>query len=156
MKHTMLAVLSMLVGGLAATSGWAQTCPNGNGQDLSQAEITSLLSGRYVYGTQYDGNYFNLLHQNGVIRDYKRGPNDPTDKSADVGTYAVGQAAGSDVVMYSYGSFSYSYSISPKPTGQNPPTPGPYVLCQRAGTAPNNVGQAINVTVSNSPGPVQP
>lgn len=155
MKHKRLAVIAMLVGGCVTPSVWAQSCPTGLGQDLSQSEITSLLSGRYVYGTQYDGKYFNLLHRGGVIRDYKRGPDDPMDKSADVGTYSVGQLAERSVVTYTYGSYSYSYSISPKPTGQGLPGPGNYVLCQRAGTAPNNVGQAIGVIVSDSPGPVQ-
>lgn len=157
MRRGVLSVGVILAGLSAPALVLAQTCPQGLGQDLSQEEINSLLSGRYVYGTQYDGNYFNLHHSGGSITDYKRGPNDPKDKSAPVGTYSVGQVNGRAVVTYGYGtSYSYSYSISPKPTGQNLPAPGPYVLCQRAGTAPNNVGQAINVTVSDTPGPVQP
>lgn len=149
--------------GLVVLSGAASaqpaSCPPGVGQELSGPEISSLLSGRYAYGTQYDGQYYNLLHAFGGVgnvTDYKRGPSDPKDKSTVVGTYAIGTVGNSAVVTYTYGSFSYSYSISPKPIGNNPPAPGQFVFCQRAGTAPNNVNQGLSVMISGSHGPVQP
>ncbi len=156
--HRLLGAL--LVGHLAAvSSATAQTCPTGSGQDLSQTQIGQLLSGRYAIGTQYDSQYFNLLHSGatgGAVTDYKRGPSHPVDKSTVVGSWSIGEAVGRDVVTYTYGTRTYSYSITDKPTGQNRPGPGTYTFCQRAGSAPNNVGSALTVTVSNIPGAVQP
>lgn len=151
---------------LATLSGavTAQTpsCPTGIDQDLDRDQIISLLSGRYAYGNQFDGKYYNLLHAvgaSGDVTDYKRGPGHAVDQSKPVGSYSVptAQVGGRWVVTYTYGGRTYSYSITDKPTGQNLPQPGTYVFCQRAATGtPSNVGSALSLTISNSRGPIQP
>ena len=145
-----------------AASAQVTTCPGGVGQDLDRDQIISLLSGRYAYGNQFDLKYYNILHAAGgagAVTDYKRGPGHPVDPSTPVGSYSVpaSQVAGRWVVTYTYGSRSYSYSISDKPNGQGLPQPGPYTFCQRAATGtPSNVGQALSLTISITPGAVQP
>ena len=109
-RSTLAAILILGMTG----SAFAQTCncPAGTGNRLNQTQIGNLLPGNTVCvgnSPTWQAQEQHLV--GGVLKDFKRGPTDPTDPTATVGSWLVSGNGNDAVVTYNYGSASYSYGV---------------------------------------------
>jgi hypothetical protein len=106
-KTTTALLLSVALVGAAQ----AQNCPcnGGTGTKLNTAEITAMLGNRMACATVGNEQWQEWHNgtSSGPVVDYKKGPSDKVDPSAQVGSYNV---AG-DTVTYTYGSQPYQYAV---------------------------------------------
>ena len=125
-------------------------CPTTN--LASRVDMRNLLSGNYACATR-GAETWNELHQgtgfSGNLQDYKKGPTDPVDKSAVVGSYTLnnGTAGNPDTITYTYPPSGGSYTYVVTPAAQ---TPGTYTFCNVS------TSELITVKVRASPTPIPP
>ena len=78
----------------------------------------------------------------GIVTDYKKGPTDPVDPTAQVGTYSINTVGGTITFNYGAGG-TFTYGVV-DPTSTTYPNPGTYTF---AGT-----GGATTLTITVSAG----
>jgi hypothetical protein len=126
MKRQVAAGAFLLIA--SATSALAAgNCANPNDQ-LSGDEITALLVGHYAKDAA-DNN--NEILNGGQITDYKKGPGDPIDPSAVIGTYTIsgGSSQGTVTYVYSNNGGTYSYNVSTNSPNASHSALGTYKFC---------------------------
>ena len=137
MKPTKATLALLLVLGavqfLAAGSARAATTLNAN-------QIKNLLVGKYACGSSGTEKWDEILvgGNTGSVTDYKKGPSDPSDPTAVVGSYSITNQPAAITYNYTSGG-SYTYTIQdPNSTS---PNPGTYIF----------VGpQTLTITVATS------
>ena len=107
----------------------AVACSGTQITDGSSPTLSALLSGN----TMCQGSGATITAQEGHIaggslNDYKKGPTDPVDPTAVIGSWAVSGAGPSTIVTYTYGTNVFSYNVFLKggAAGQNGST---YSFC---------------------------
>ena len=137
MKPTKATLALLLVLGavqfLAAGSARAVTTLNAN-------QIKNLLVGKYACGSSGTEKWDEILAgtNSGSVTDYKKGPSDPRDPSAVVGSYTINNQTNTITYNYTSGG-SYTYTI--EDPNSNYPNPGIYIF----------VGpQTLTITVATS------
>ena len=131
-----LALFALGIGEVvAATGGCAGSALNGDA-------VQTLLAGKYACQGSSPTATWNELHIGGAsgnVQDYKKGPTDPVDPTAVVGTYAIAGGSGEGTVIYNYGAGgTYTFVISG--------TSSPYLFC----------GPSGDLSVNVQPGPCCP
>ena len=122
---------------LAAIAGsgpaFATNCTASDGYpQLSDSDIAALLVGAtacYPASAPFTNQEYLSGAMSGTITDYKKGPADPIDPSANIGTYGIAGGV-SGQITYSYtGGPSYTYSVFG-------PTSGIYDFCPSGSPPP--------------------
>jgi hypothetical protein len=134
-KSIQCIVAVALLGAAAAAS--AQDCPNGVSR-LNRVQIGNQIVGKTMCATSGNDRW-QEFHQGtagdltGPLIDYKKGPNDPVDKTQQVGTWSISGNGGNTLLVHNYGaSATYSWAVC----GSNG---GPYTLVSSSGATVTNV-----------------
>jgi len=99
------AMLAFGVGLVAQAS--AQSCPSGA---VLVADAQTLLAGKTVCAARAPDTWQEFHQSGGTLIDYKKGPSDPVDPTAPVGSWSASATAGT--VTYNYtGDGTYTYSV---------------------------------------------
>jgi hypothetical protein len=106
----------------AWVSGEAMAACTANTHITGNALVT-LISGNTVCASVGNDQWQEQHRAGGQLWDYKKGPNDPVDRTKQVGTWGIN----TNNVTYSYtGGASYTYSV-------HGPSGGPYSFCTGIG-----------------------
>jgi hypothetical protein len=101
----------LAVAALLAFAGAAQaldcSCAPGSKQTTNNTQLVNLLTNRMVCANVGNEKWQEHHNPNGKLWDYKLGPTDTRDPSAEVGTYSIAN----NLVTYNYGSESYTYAV---------------------------------------------
>lgn len=108
MKRLMVTSIVLLAG--ISAEAMAVDCTNAT--QLKNSDVATAVSGKTVCAAN-GGNKWQEYHAtNFDLIDYKKGPSDPVDKTAKVGTWSTSGTGNGSVVTYNYGSGgTYSYEI---------------------------------------------
>lgn len=116
MKSLSLFAAAAVMGALPGMAA-AQACPCGGGTRIQQpGDVASLLGNKWVCATagsdRWQEFHTGATIAGGALTDYKKGANDPIDKSKVVGSWRViGQGANTRV-EYTYGAGQvYPYTV---------------------------------------------
>ena len=164
MKYLPFLVAGAAVLCASALPAYAQTaCAVSAGVvRLSNAQITSLLTGQTVCGvpsTGYPGSQTDRFQEehlaNGDLFDYKRGPGHPVDPRGKVGTWSVAQGlVGAQGVTHRYTGIQFTWTVFGPAT--NVPGTSVYSFCSgnaehvRAFVIPSGSGCATFPAGSNA------
>lgn len=74
---------------------------------VTGATLTNLITGRTICATQGTEKWQEQHRSGGQLWDYKKGPSDSVDPTAQVGNWSIA----ANTLTHSYGSSSYSYSV---------------------------------------------
>lgn len=117
MKRLMMTSFVLLAG---IPGGAMAACSD---PQITGAALTSLLSGNTVCATRGAEKWQEQHRAGGALWDFKKGPSDPADPTAQVGGWSIAN----DTVTYSYtGGASFTYSV-------HGPAGGPYSFCTGGG-----------------------
>lgn len=86
-------------------TGWTQVNSTGSNN------INALLAGKTVCAVLGSDRWQEYHNPNGTLRDYKKGPTDPVDPSADVGIWSSINSGANSKIRYTYGSNVYEYQV---------------------------------------------
>ena len=105
--------VAMVMLGISANAfAQACNCPAGTGSRLNQTQIESALQNNTVcVGSAPTWDAQEQHISGGVLRDFKRGPNDATDPTSTIGSWLISGTGNAAIVTYTYGSTSYSYGV---------------------------------------------
>ncbi|MFZ1810534.1 MAG: hypothetical protein WAU04_05035 [Candidatus Nitrotoga sp.] len=113
MKYLMVTSIILLAG----ISGEAMAIDCSGGTQLKNTGgdpnvVANAISGKTVCAISGSQKWQEYHQSGGNLIDYKKGPTDPIDKTAKVGTWSTSGNGGNSVVTYNYGSGgAYSYKI---------------------------------------------
>lgn len=97
------AVVSTVVLGCLGLSGQAMAACTPVAAALTQAQLTTALTGNTVCAVRSAESWQELHQAGGALIDYKRGPAHPVDPSEQVGTWSITASGGNARVVYNYG-----------------------------------------------------
>ena len=111
MRFVVCLVLALIAGGASAQSC---SCASGsNGSLVTGQALTNLLDGKTVcVGSAPTWQHQEQHRAGGALWDYKRGPTDAVDKTAQLGTWSLNTSGANSAVTYLYtGGGSHTFKV---------------------------------------------